>query len=247
MTVFSSQEQLSEIGKILANYTRLPFSQDTIPGAIMEAVLAHVHEAKVLNTYDFIDVIKRSEKCGWQVKSTKSSTPVTWKRAKIPNQLELIAESEKSDAGLQELGNAIINFCNQHVEESINIYNLDNIGYCRLIINPNSYVTYFERLLCTKEDPLIFRPNDFIWKWSVQKNTMKKEQLSALHGIQKSTGKKWWAWHGRGENQLHFSGESEWWPSQNKEHSVSFKFPAPEEKMTLEDLMRLLSRVESPS
>lgn len=246
MTVFSSPEQLLKIRNILSNYIRLPFSVDTIPGAVMEAVLANVKQAEVLKTYDFVDVIKRSEKIGWQVKSTKESTPVTWKRAKIPNQLELISESEKSEAGLQALGNAIIEFCNKHVAESIKLYNLDNIFYSRLVINQNGQITYFERLLCTKNEPLIFKPTDFFWKWSTQKNTTKKEQLSALHGIKKSTGKKWWAWHGRGENQLHFSGESEWWPQHNDEHSVSFRFPGPDEKMTLEDFMYLLSKLETP-
>lgn len=91
-----------------------------------------------------------------------------------------------------------------------------------------------------------FSPSDFFWKWSIQKTTKKKEQLSALHGFKRDTGKKWWAWHGQGENQLHFSGESEWWPQLDKEHSVSFRFPNPKERMSLEDFMALLSRVESP-
>jgi len=246
MTVFSSPEQLSEIRNILANYIRLPFSHDTIPGAIMEAVLAHIHEAKVLNTYDFADVIKTSKKCGWQIKSTKASTPVTWKRAKIPNQLELMKVSEKSKDGLQTLGDAIIKFCNDHAAESLRIYNLDSIGYSRLVIHPNRQVTYFEKLLCTRDNPLIFKGSDFVWRWSVQKNTKKKEQLPALHGFKKSSGKKLWAWHGRGENQLHFSGESEWWPQPDDKHSISFILPSPEEKMSLEGFMDLLSRVESP-
>ena len=41
-----------------------------------------LRQGEVLGTYDFVDVIKRGSKCGWQVKSTKESTPVTWKRAK---------------------------------------------------------------------------------------------------------------------------------------------------------------------
>lgn len=244
MTVFSSPKQLLEIRNILSNYIRLPFSEDTIPGSIMEAVLAHVREAKILNTYDFVDVIKTSEKLGWQIKSTKFDTPVTWKRAKIPHQLELIEESEKSEAGLQSLGDSIINFCNKHVAESIELYDLENIGYSRLIIKPDGQVTYFERLLCTKSNPIIFKPSDFIWKWSVKKNTIKKEQLSALHGFKVDTKNKWWAWHGRGENQLHFNGEREWWPQLNDNHSVSFRFPRSEEKMTLEGFMDLLSRLE---
>ena len=45
----------------------------------MEANLKEVRggDTEVLHTYDFVDVISRSEKIGWQVKSTKSTTPVT--------------------------------------------------------------------------------------------------------------------------------------------------------------------------
>ena len=30
-------------------------------------------------------------------------------------------------------------------------------------------------------------------------------------GFRKSDNLKFWAWHGHGENQLHFSGEKIWW------------------------------------
>jgi hypothetical protein len=82
--IFSSTAQLMEIGRVLSSYMRLPLSSDTIPGGIMEALFAHVREGVMLGKYDFVDVIKPGSKCGWQVKSTKASTPVTWKRAKIP-------------------------------------------------------------------------------------------------------------------------------------------------------------------
>ena len=82
--IFSSPAQLAEIGRVLSTYMRLPLSTDTIPGSIMEALLAYVRKGVVLGKYDFVDVIKPETKCGWQVKSTKASTPVTWKRAKIP-------------------------------------------------------------------------------------------------------------------------------------------------------------------
>lgn len=104
MGIFSTNEQLDLICKILSRYIRLPFSGKTIPGAIMEGVLAHVRDGQVLNTYDFVDVIEPVDRVGWQVKSTKSSTPVTWKRAKIPNAPELIENSRKSLQGLQDLG-----------------------------------------------------------------------------------------------------------------------------------------------
>jgi hypothetical protein len=218
----------------------LPFSGETIPGEVMESVLGNVRNANVLNTYDFVDVYSPSLKCGWQVKSTKESTPVTWKRAKIPNSQELIEKSRKDPAGLQKLGDFIIEFCNHHAQESLNLYGLDQIGYARLILHKNGQVTYFEKILCDKENPEIFNKADFIWKWSKPKNTQKKEQLQALHGINIKTNKKWWAWHRLGENQLHFSGEADWWP-QNNNHAVTFTFPSEEEKISLEGFIELLS------
>lgn len=194
-----------KIGRVLSTYMRLPLSSDTIPGAIMEALLAHVRQGVVLGKYDFVDVIKPGSKCGWQVKSTKESTPVTWKRAKIPMREKLISASRKSKGGLQALGDAIIDFCNAHVQASLDTYELEQIGYCRLIVHADGQVTYFERLLATRQRPQLFAPSDFVWKWSQPKETKKKEQLQALHGIHKTTNKKWFAWHGLGENQLHFS------------------------------------------
>lgn len=247
MGVFSTPEQLDLIGKILSRYIRLPFSGETIPGAIMENVLAHVRNGQVLNTYDFVDVIKPAEHIGWQVKSTKTTTPVTWKRAKIPNAIELIEKSRKSAEGCKALGDAIISFCNSHVQQSIKKYALNQIGYSRLIINPGGGVTYFERLLCTRDDPYIFKQDDFRWVWSTPKKTTKKEQLQALHGIHKQSGKKWWAWHGLGENQLHFCGEIVWWPENSTHHMIAFNFPSEGEKLSLEDFLDMLSKAEMPN
>jgi len=234
-----------EIGRVLSSYMRLPLSSDTIPGGIMEALLAHVREGVMLGKYDFVDVIKPGSKCGWQVKSTKADTPVTWKRAKIPMREKLILASRKSKRGVQALGDAIIEFCNAHALTSMNNYGLEQIGYCRLIVHGDGQVTYFERLLATREHPQIFSASDFVWKWSKQKKTKKKEQLSALHGIHKATKKKWFAWHGLGENQLHFSGESNWWPKPGDAHAVTFKFPPVAERIGLEKFMELLARLES--
>lgn len=247
MSIFSTPSELRKIKDILTKYIRLPFSGETMPGSVMESVLAYVRNAKVLNTYDFVDVISPSTKCGWQVKSTKESTPVTWKRAKIPNGSALIKASRKSAAGLQNLGNAIINFCNQHAQESLTLYGLDEIGYARLIIHENGQVTYFERLLITKTQPLLFNPGDFKWRWSTPKNTKKKEQLPALHGIHRASKKKWWAWHGLGENQLHFSGESTWWPKNGDSHTVIFNFPSDSEKLSLDSFVNLLAKLDEAS
>ena len=234
-----------EIGRVLSTYMRLPLSSDTIPGAIMEALLAHAREGVVLGTYDFVDVIKPGSKCGWQVKSTKANTPVTWKRAKIPQRDKLVFESRKSKRGVQALGDAIIAFCNTHALASITTYNLERIGYCRLIVHGNGDVTYFERLLVTREKPELFAPSEFVWKWSEPKKTKKKEQLQALHGIHQPTNKKWFAWHGLGENQLHFSGESTWWPTPGDIHAVTFKFPTPSERIPVDKFMELLARLET--
>lgn len=243
--ILSSPEQLGRIKSILHKYASLPFSPDTIPGAVMEAVLANVRDAEVLKTYDFVDVVDRKNRVGWQVKSTKASTPVTWKRAKIPDRDVMIAASRDSADGIRALGDRIIDFCNDHAVESMRHYGLDEIGYARLIVHPDGTVTYFERLLCTKDDPLVFRKEDFEWAWSQPKVTTKKEQLQAFHGRHIPTGRKWWAWHGLGENQLHFSGEGSWWP-QDEAQLTKFVL-AENERMSLESFISLLEQTPTES
>ena len=238
----SNKSQIDSLTNIIQQYLRLPLSDDTIPGSFLEGVLAHVRNGTRLNTYDFVDVISTKEKLGWQVKSTKSTTPVTWKRAKIPNSIELIQESNKSEKGLQELGNAIINFCNEHTEESIKQYQLEEIYYSRLVVFEDGKIKYIERKLCDKYNPIIFRKDDYVWHWSTPKKTVKKKQLPALHGYNKSTNTKAWAWHGLGENQLHFSGESEWWSSKDS-LVIDFNYPKQEDKLSLEDLIKILSTI----
>jgi len=154
-TIYSTADELAMIARILQNYARLPFSPINIPGGVMEGVLGHVRRGEVLRTYDFVDVVNRESRLGWQIKSTLAGTPVTWKRAKIPERIELIAASEKSDDGLQSLGDAIIGFCNRHAEESIKLYALKEIGYARLVIHEDGRVMYFERRLCTRANPQI--------------------------------------------------------------------------------------------
>lgn len=240
--VFSNKNQLKKISNILTGYLKLPFSGDTIPGALMESVIGSVRNGEVLNTYDFVDVINRELKVGWQVKSTKASTPVTWKRAKIANSLKLIEASRIDEAGLQALGDEIIKFCNEHAAESFSVYGLDEIGFARLIVHADGNITYFEKILCTKNHPKIFDENDFVWKWSTPKKTTKKEQLQALHGIHKPSNSKWFAWHGLGENQLHFSGEKCWWPS-DSERKVDFSFP--DQRLSQAELMKFLDQISS--
>lgn len=236
MAVYSTQKQLLEIVSYLSAYMRIPYFQDdTIPGKVMEKIVALVRSSKQLTNYDYVDVCTPGS-VGWQVKSTKDTTPLTWKRAKIANANELIRLSKLSDLGLQNLGDSIINFCNEHAHESFEKYKLAEIGYARLIMFENGSAIYFERLIATKSEPDIFSKDDYSWHWSVQKNAVRKEQLPALHGMNKD-GKKVFAWHGLGENQLHFSGEKNWWPSVKRAteqgeinfssdgHAVSFMLP----------------------
>ncbi len=110
--LFSSSSDLVKIKNILIALLRLPLTEYTISGNLMERVFAHVRNAKVLQTYDFVDVIDEHKKIGWQVKSTMSTTPVTWIRGKISNRENMISESEKSKEGLSALGKAIIDYCN---------------------------------------------------------------------------------------------------------------------------------------
>ena len=239
MSIYSSQAQLERMRRILVNYVRLPFSARTIPGSLMESILAHTHGGRALNTYDFVDVIREDTGCGWQVKSTRASTPVTWKRAKIPNAQEMIEASRESDVGLQELGDAIIEFCNDHARASLARYELDQIGYARIVLHRDRRATYFERMLCSHDSPAIFDPKDFVWQWSEPKTTSKKEQLPALHGTHIATERKWWAWHGLGENQLHFSGESAWWPQGNDPHCFVFELPPADARLSFDQFIGL--------
>ncbi len=243
--IYSSDKQLSAISNIIAGYLRLPFSGNTVPGSLMESVIGDVRNGEVLNTYDFVDVINKTLKVGWQVKSTKASTPVTWKRAKIPNADTLIAESRKNEAGLQALGDAIIKFCNNHAVESLEKYGLNEIGFARLIVHPDGKLTYFEKALCTRKQPKIFHEEEFDWKWSSPKKTVKKEQLPALHGIHKPSKTKWFAWHGLGENQLHFSGEKCWWPSDSNKNKINFSFP--EQRLSQVEMMKVLAAISTTS
>jgi hypothetical protein len=245
--MFSTPEQLAEIAAALRCYMRLPLSPKTIPGAYLEALIAHVHSGKVLDTYDFVDVIHCERRIGWQVKSTKKGTPVTWKRAKIPNKDALIAASKESNAGLQALGDAIIAFCNEAAAKSFKKYTLDAIGFSRLILHSDRRVTYYERLLCTRKKPTVFDPAMFVWHWTKEKKTKGKEQKSALHGIHRTSERKWFAAHILGENQLHFAGESAWWPEAGSLHEITFTLPAPSERLSLAELIALLERHDSAS
>ena len=251
--LFSNPQQLERIRDILRTYQRLPLSGNTIPGAVMEGVLELVTGGERLPTYDFVDVIHRARRVGWQVKSTAEKTPLTWKRAKLENQVALMGASRSDgdaerQAGLAALGKAIIDFCNKAVSDSFELYGLDAIGYARLIVHPGSkkrgtpsMATYFERQLAVRGGPPLFRHEDYEWHWTTEKVGKKKQQLSALHGttLVGNKRRKIWAWHGQGENQLHFSGEGLWWPRDDDMANV-VRFVLPSERVNLTVLTRLL-------
>jgi len=205
----NSSDDLSAIADRLSSFFRLPFASESIPGSFAEALIADHYGGEVLASYDFVDAICRDQQIGWQVKSTKATTPVTWKRAKIEGSAALILDSDLN-GDTKILGTKIIEACNDHVQESLDKYDLREIRYSRIISSPERF-TYFEKLLMDDNQRLLFEPSDYIWKWSKPKHASSKEQLPALHGFR--SGEKWFAWHGRGENQLHFTGERNWWPS----------------------------------
>lgn len=240
--ILSTEEERKRIGAILHAYLRLPFSPDSVPGSVMEHVLGHVRGAKVLRTYDFVDVIDKKAKIGWQVKSRKASTPVTWKRAKIENRNNLISASEGSEdteRGLEDLGRAIMDVCNKHLVHSLEHYGLERMGYVDLILHKDT-VEYVECEIPHNKLTCLFDPADFKWEWSKEKPKGKKEQLSALHGFHVETGERWWSWHGRGENQLHFVGEKHWLSSIRSERNV-FPIPSASERISIEILLEVLA------
>ena len=202
----------------------MPFADVEIPGSVMERVIELSNPgSSILKTYDFVDVCSTGDR-GWQVKATKITTPITWKRAKIPNKNQLIKESQSSPEGCQQLGDAIVDFCNAAAHKSFEDYSLEEIYYSRLIVDTKAKEwRYFERLIATRENPDIFEKSDLIWSWNEKKSNTKKELLPAFVGRSKTKNIKFFAWHGMGENQLHFTGENCWHPSK-EEHLVRIKY-----------------------
>ncbi len=202
-------KDVEAIADRISSFFKLPFASDTIPGGFAEALIADHYGGEVLATYDFVDVICTKKQIGWQIKSTKAATPVTWKRAKIEGSAALIRDSDlRGDTEI--LGTKIIETCNEHAQESFNKYDLMEIRYARIISSSDRF-TYFEKSLIDKNNQFLFDPSDYTWKWAKPKRGKSKEQLPALNGFRNQ--EKWFAWHGRGENQLHFTGEKNWWPS----------------------------------
>lgn len=224
----------------IISYLCMPFADNEIPGAVMERVIESSNPGStVLRTYDFVDVVQQ-DGIGWQVKSTKTTTPITWKRAKIPNKIELMENSYKTEAGCQRLGDTLVEFCNAASVKSFEQYNLSKIYYARLVVdNFRKEWRYFERLIATKDHPEIFDKNDLEWSWNKERRNTVKEQLPAFIGRSKSLGIKVFAWHGKGENQLHFSGEKSWHPIEEK-NLIRIKYES-FRRLDLKELYKLAS------
>ena len=225
----------ARVVELVQTVLRLPF-YDSLPGAALENILAHVCGGRTTRTYDFVDVVNNQTRAGWQVKSTRRKTPVTWKRAKLPNKDVLIDASRKTAAGRQALGDAIIDFCNHAAKKSIEKYRLQSLKYARLIDYMDGRLTYFERTLPINGE--LFEAGDFSWSWS-KARTAKKEQLSAFHGMHVESGQAWFAWHGLGENQLHFKGERAWWPAEGSPERHDFVRSGG--RLTLAELAELIA------
>ncbi len=219
----------------------------------MESTLALVRGATVLPTYDFVDVVDPAKHIGWQVKATLAGTPMTWKRAKLPDKMARINESRKGERQRQALGNAIIEYCNANARASLDLQikpehqrttglprgvQPDDIGIARLILHPDGLVEYYERRLLTRNQPQLFDPASFEWTWTDKKEDRTKEP--AFHGIHKASKRKHFAWHGLSENQFHFPGEREWWPDKSQtQNSVRFRLDGG--RLSYEELERLLA------
>lgn len=234
--IFSNKEELNKLKNCIKGYCKMPMSGNGFPGSVLEDIFAYARGAEKLNTYDFIDVLDSKNKIGWQVKSSKDKTPLTWKRVKLDNASSFINNSIKSSIDCQVLGDLIIDTCNKNALESINKFNLDEVGYSRLILSDDGTLCYFEKILCTKNNPCIFNKEDFEWKWAKSKKGKNKEILSSFQGFNKKTGVKWFSWHGLGENQLHFNGEKEWY----KESCINMShFSKTNDKLPMEYLENL--------
>jgi hypothetical protein len=191
-----------------------------------------------LGRYDFIDVLSLGGRYGLQVKSGKIQSPLTWQRAKVRDSGGRREASKMFETAAQELGGQILDYINKHMQKDLDRHSVDEIGYARLVIHKKR-AFYFERHLISREDPLLFTPERFTWRWSEDRVTKsEKEQKGSLGGYDAS-GVRWFSWHS--ENQLHFDNERTWWPTEGDPHRIDFTLDQP--KIDFETLVTLL---ESP-
>lgn len=214
----------------LTTYTRIPFiEENAIPGNIMENAVSIARNGTQLPCYGFIDVI--NDNIGWQVKSSRKKSPLTWGQVKAPSNL---LQSKDAIA----LGNHLINSINESSIAAMEKFNLETIGYARLIVYPNNHAVYFEKELSNRTNPIIFNPKTYLWSWSNCTRKSNKETKPSLVGINTITGMREFSWHCLSGSQLHFDAEYQWWPKikipkseddvifSSKHHAISFMLPS---------------------
>jgi len=204
--ILSTPEQLKEIEECIKCYLTTPFSSMAKLGNELEDIIAYVRGGVVNSAFSFADVI--IDRVGWQIK-TSSSYVIIWKRISFPNQTDLI---EKSKINPQELGNMLLNNCNEHVEKCAIKYNLDLFVYSRLITSKNGMFSYFERPV----DKILFSPEMFYWKWG------ERNDYPTFAGYHVVTGEKWFSWSGMKDNQFRFMGEHNWHLTDNHPNKHTF-------------------------
>ena len=192
-------------------YSRLPFYRNSVPGDVLESIIAEAYNGSSSGSYSFVDVIAGQR--GYQVKCALSTTPVTWKRVKLPNKNKLLENSSP-----QQLGDMVIDFCNANVQAGFDKHpEMQEIIYSRLVhFKKDNEAAYFERPLCTRANPVLFNKQDYIWSW----NTFTCQTSAALVGTDLK-GTKVFSWYGQGENQLHFHGEALWHPASYDKFKMS--------------------------
>ena len=256
MDSFSTPEQLERIKQTLCSYHMLPFSGTRIPGDVLEGVLAHVRGGDLLGKYDFVDVLQRSEGVGWQVKSTRHRSPLTWMRADFRRRSELVAEADaERDEGrkrelVQALGDSVIEYANASIRDSFTKYGLQQVMFCHLVLMPENRAMYYEKLLAVEGEEELFRATDFMLSWREPRpgranrnadpdDPGAAEQLPSLRGRHVPTDQDWFAWYGRKGGQLHFLLEEKiWWPPESGAHRIDFDLPA--ERFKMDEAMDML-------
>lgn len=195
---------LDDLGRYIKAYQSLPFFDGSVPGKILETLVAFAFQGRVLNTLDFVDVV--SGKVGWQVKSIKAGSDVTWKRVTIANPEFLLELSYEEPAFL---GRYLIDICNDHIFDSFVKYGLEDIRYIKAEIHPSN-VVLVEKSIVTNDSIVAFDHDDFYWHWTEPKHRNNKELLPSFSGFHKETNSKWFSWNGLGDNQFRFTYEKVW-------------------------------------
>lgn len=192
MKGISSVEKREKLLKIIEVSQLLPyiFRSSSISGSLVERSLAHVLGGTAPTSKNFVDVLSSDGKIGYQVKSTNSSSILTWMRARLDEKNELIINSRKKDKteaekGLHDLGREIINKANAKIEDSFNAYpKLELLVYSRFIYEMQQYALYFEAPIMAKGDSSVFNPDNFKWFWEEIDDVLAEKNDDELGGDQ---------------------------------------------------------------